>query len=340
MRLFLASLLVTLLLPGLATAQTTSQSSAAPTDNQKRPATAADEAKPAAAPVDNSQTPATPADNEEPTGLLGFVQFQSGFTTLGAVLCADIDLGYQLTPHLAGDAGLPVFFVRNPYSPTTNHDWIWTNLLADPYLDVRYTTTRSGASLTSILTGTIPVAGNHSIYNTARFGVDWFNHIDHAYGSLTPFLNFGAANGTINRFIMPRPYSDGRPYQTFGFISDFEGGATYTLRRRFKLGVSGYALVPAGPQKVYSRLVAPDNPVVGDGNHNRVFTSSFLTIGPHSIATDNGFSAWLEISRLNYLPHLSVQVGYTRSTHYHYDAYTVVLNFDYSSLLRGSGPTK
>lgn len=329
-------------MPGLAFAQTSSESSpsspaesnwlphnifGAPVRAIKAPGRALGKLlkRPPSAPV--------PEDTET-SGVVAFEQVQANSTPLGAVFIVNTSAGYAFNSRFTAEAGVPIFFVRSPFSLVTNHDWRWTTwLLGDPYVDVRYTTKRFGPTLTSVLTGTIPVASEQRIYSTGRFGVDWFNHIEKTYKGVTPFLNLGAANGTVNRFVMPRPYSMARPYQTLGFISDFEGGLSYKIRRSYTIGASAYALVPGGPQKVFSRLVAPDFTLGGDGNHNRAFDSAFLTVGHSGLARDNGYSGWVQITSLN---HMSLQIGYTRSVHYAYDSLTVMLNFDGGFLFKES----
>jgi hypothetical protein len=271
------------------------------------------------------------AQQEEDTGAIAFAQFQSSASRLGTVMNADFNLGYQLTPHVAVDIGLPVFFVRSPFSEVTTKDWRWTTLLGDIYLDARYATTRSGAKITSVLTGTIPVSSAVRVFSTGRPQVDWFNHVEKGYKQFTPFLNLGAGSGSVNRYLFPRPYSMARPYQTLGFVSDFEGGTDYQIRKGYKIGVSAYAIVPAGPQKMFSRLVAPDFALAGDAAHDRYFNNLFETIGKAKIGRDNGFSGWVEVA---HFPHFTVQVGYTRSIHYANDTVTLMLNFNGSHLLR------
>lgn len=281
-------------------------------------------------------TPTTPSEAQpESTGLIVFAQVQGQSTPLGLVTTVDVDVGYHLTPHFAADVGLPLYFVRGPYSIVTNHDWRYFTLWSDPYVDVRYTTTHSGVSLTSILTGTAPIANSAKIYSTGRAGVDWFNHIEGTLKGVTPFLNLGAANQTVGRYIMPRPYSVGRPYYSLGFVTDFEGGASYKFRRVYEIGASFYALVPIGPQKIYSRLIAPDSSVVRDANHNRYFANAYETIEHSGAARDNGFSGWLQ---LGHWQHVSLQLGYTRSVHFSYDALSLALHVDISPLFRAPKP--
>jgi hypothetical protein len=339
-RLLYGFLLATILTPGLIVGQTKSQPAPTPSDESdwlpKNPfgATAGVVKAPARAiaSVFKHLSSSPPSQEPEARGVVAFEQLQASSSPLGAVFILDTNLGYAFTPHLTGDVGIPVFFIRSPFSKVSNKDWRWTTwLLGEPYLDVRYTTKSHGVSLTSILTGTIPVSSPERIFSTGRFGVDWFNHVEKGFKGLTPFVNFGAANGTVNRFVMPRPYSVARPYQTLGFMSDFEGGASYRFKSGFAIGASAYALVPGGPQKVFSRLVAPDFALAGNGDHNRYFDSAFEIAGSSDVARDNGFSGWIELTRLK---HMNLQIGYTHSIHYALDTVTLMWNFDGSFLFK------
>ena len=277
-------------------------------------------------------------------GPTAFVEFAGNNSNLGAITTWDINLGYNFTSKIGADIGLPLYTTRTPYSVVTTADWRFTTILGAPYIDLRYTTQRDGVNLISVLTGS---AGYNSvkIYSTGRMKVDLFNHIDHAYEimeplTFTPFLNFGAGTGTVDNYVMARPYNMARPYETLGYIGNGEAGGNFTLLHHYKIGGSVYGLVPAGPQKVFSRLVSPDSLVGGDSSHNRFWNQFFETGGqyvntygggPSRIARDNGYSAWIEVTRYK---HLSVEVAYTRSVHYAYDSAFIMVKYDLTKLLR------
>jgi hypothetical protein len=280
----------------------------------------------------DSPTPKSQAaDASNTVGTTAFAAVEATSSNLGAVYSEGLGVGYNFTPHWGADVGLTLYTVQSPYSNVINRDWRWSTLLGDPFVDVRYTTNRYGLDLTSILTGTIPASSPERVYSTGRFGVDWFNHVETHYKGFTPFVNFGAANGTVDRYVLPRPFNIARPYQTFGVIGDAEGGASYTVFRHYSIGGSAYALIPEGPQKVFSRLVASDSPVAGDANHYRSWNNAFETVGNSKLARDNGYSGWVELRRIK---NFNVQVGYTYSIHYHYGSAFVLLTFDGTSLIR------
>lgn len=293
-----------------------------------------------------------------PTGWTGFEELQYSATSLDSIIIEDTDIGYNLTDHFTVDVGLPVIWSRAPFSPVINRDYYWSTLLGEPYVDVRYSGTYKGANYTSVLTGTIPAGNEDKTFVTGRVGVDWFNHVEEPMGALTPFVNFGASNGVVNQFVIPRPFNEARPYQTLGLMGDVEAGAEYKISRfhmhDMKIGASYYALIPGGPQKVFSRLVFPYSVLAGDGQHHRYFDSTFeTTVGPngssavvggvfgvntHGISTidrDNGFSGWLDITRWH---PIDVQIGYTRSVHYLLDMYTVTITYNARDLLRSLVP--
>ncbi len=277
----------------------------------------------------------TPASNSgQSLGPTAFAVAVYSHSNLGSVFNEGVSVGYNLTKHFGGDIGFTLYTVQSPFSIVSNHDWRWTTLLGNPFLDLRYTTERDGLDFTSILTGTAPLSNAERVYTTGRFGVDWFNHVETHFMGLTPFVNFGAANGTVDRTLMPRPFDVARPYQTLGFISDFEGGASYTILKHYSLGASAYALVPAGSQKVFSRLVSPDSTVAGDANHHRIWNNVFEAVGNSSLTRDNGYSGWLDIGRFKYLKYLDVELGYTYSVHYAYGSAFVMLKFHGTSLFR------
>jgi hypothetical protein len=288
-----------------------------------------------------------------PPKVIAFAELQGSYTTLGLVGAVDIDAGYTFSDHIAADIGVPLIGSRSHFSPVLNHDYYWSGALGEPYIDIRYTRSIHHADLTSILTGALPVGNEDETFVTGRVGVDWFNHIQQKWGLMTPFINVEASNGQISRYVMPRPFEEALPYETLGFMSDYEAGAEFnlpSLLKKFSIGGSAYAMVPVGPQKVFSRLVLPYSALgdysEGSINHHRFFDQTYETTGyPGACAEcgppstrldrDNGFSGWVNVPSFHVfaLP-FSLQLGYTHSEHYALDSYTVSLIFDGRQLVK------
>jgi len=323
-------------------------------------------------PEESTEQPAAP--EASPTGFIGFEQFQFSHSHVGSVIIADTDVGYAFNEHISGDFGLPILFSRSKFSPVSTKDYQWYALFGAPYIDIRYTGTYGGWKYTSVLTGTIPVSNEDQIYTTGRPGVDLYTHAERGkIGGVTPFINFGASNGAIDRFIMPRPYSEARPYETLGALADGEVGAEYKVdygpAKGVGIGASVYGLEPVGPQKVFSRLVVPYSSLASTdfrfGEHYRYWDTLFETNMPiqaigaqeltglqtgsydgckvtntvitcnalSSISRDNGYSIWIDASPPRW-SFATLQLGYVRSNHYHLDTYTITLSFDAKKLAR------
>jgi len=297
-------------------------------------------AKPAAA-----EKAASASENPESTGPTAFVQVEGNHFNMGTVLTYDFNVGYRWSKHVSTDIGLPIVSTRTPFSIVSKVDWRDTTVIGTPYIDVRYDTKRGSTNITSILTG---AAGFNMVktYSNGRMTADWFNHFDRNYQILnydaifTPFLNFGGGTGTVDRQVMPRPYELARPYETLGLIANGEAGGAFTIKKIFRLEGSAYGLAPVGPQKVYSRLVSPDNLLGGDGHHNRFWDEFFETggeyvntygSGPSRIARDNGYGVYLTISKFK---NVDFMLGYTMSVHYDYGSSFIMLRYNFTGLLR------
>ena len=302
---------------------------------------------------------AAKAAKEEQPGPTAFVQIEgNGFNMSmgpnglggsywhgGAVATYDFDLGYKFNKHFSADVGVPLYTTRTPFSIVTTSDYRYTTILGAPYLDIRYDTKHDGTNITSILTGAIGMSMEKT-YSNGRTTVDWFNHFDREYqiwdfdATFSPFLNIGGGTGTVDRQVFPRPYELARPYETLGIIGNGEIGGAFTIHKHYRFEGSAYGLAPAGPQKVYSRIVSPDNLLGGDAEHGRYWSEFFETggelvnqygSGPSYIDKDNGWGAYFTLNRFK---NVSLQLGYTKSIHYHYGSGFIMLRYNFTGILR------
>jgi hypothetical protein len=284
--------------------------------------------------------------SSETPGPTAFVQISGDDFNMGIIGTYDFDLGYRINTHTSVDVGVPIMTTRT-FFPIVKADYRYTTILGTPYIDVRYDTKHNGTNITSILTG---AAGINMVktYSNGRMTVDLFNHLDRQYQVLnydvvfSPFLNFGFGTGTVDRQVMARPYELDRPYETLGLIGNGEVGGAFTFRKYYRLEGSAYGLSPVGPQKVYSRIVSPDDAIGGDGHHNRFWDQYFETggqlvntygYGPSRIARDNGYGMYLTLGNKRWKD-FSVQLGYTRSVRYDYGEGFIMLRYNLSGILR------
>jgi len=96
-----------------------------------------------------------------------------------------------------------------------------------------------------------------------------------------------------------------------------------------------YDIAPFGNQTVFSRVVGPSVPTgTGSGpTHGRSFNAGHQTTGSASIASDNGFSTWVDASLNKYM---DAELGYTRSVHYDLNSVSFSLGLNVGRLLRAN----
>jgi len=252
-------------------------------------------------------------------GFTSYAEFGGTSNGDGQVYRLESSIGYNFSPHLGMDVGVPIYFVR-PSGATTGSST--SNGLGNPWLGLHLKFNNPVANFGSALTGFAPTADSKRGLSTGRATFDWTNHFDHAFSRLTPFGDVGVGNTiTDSRLFM-------RPYTTLGFNTHFQAGANYDLWKIFSLGGSGYDILPAGQQTVFSRL-APAS--ARARSHGRVFQQNQQTTGSADIAKDNGFSAWVEADPSAYL---DFELGYTRSVYYDLNSVSFTVGVDVGHLAR------
>lgn len=278
--------------------------------------------------------------DDEDKGFSAYEEFRGSSSNLGQVLILDSSVGYDFNKYWGTDVGVPVYFIRPSTSMTsstttttgTTGGTQWNNGLGDPYVDLRLTVLNPLVNYQSILTGTVPVADSTHGFGTGRVGVDWLNHFDHSFFfGLKPFVDVGLANGVLDTRFLTRPYRLGRPFRSLGFISDFEGGATYKVFPGVRVGASAYAIEPAGQQKIFSRLIRRGQNASGSPQHNQVFATQNETTGSADITRDNGFSAWVGLGLSRFF---DATAGYNRSVRFAENAFIFSIGIDVKPLAK------
>jgi hypothetical protein len=119
---------------------------------------------------------------------------------------------------------------------------------------------------------------------------------------------------------------------TLGFVSQFTGGSTIDLGGNFSVGGSLYDVLPAGQQKMFSKLVSKKSTTVaGPGKNGRSYELAAETVGNASLTRDNGGSAWIEFSPGK---SFDFQIGYTHSVHFALDTVAFNLGINLGKLVK------
>jgi hypothetical protein len=238
------------------------------------------------------------AQEEQGWGFSG--RFQGSSNSSGVVLKADPSLDYTFNQYFRTYVGLPVYFV-NPSSTTSTTTSTSNGLvdgLGNASVGVRFGAKSPAVNYASNLVFTAPTGDKNKGFSTGRATADWTNSFSRRVSQVTPFGSFGIANTVSDTSFFVRPFSSA------GFVSHFDGGATFSLSPFVEAGALAYAVRAAGEQRIISKR--------GTGK-NRVLGSRTETIGSADIANDHGFSAWLGLSPKSAV---DFQIGYTRSVNY------------------------
>lgn len=266
-------------------------------------------------------------------GWTSSMNFDGSANSQERVLDLDSTVGYNFDKHWGVDMGVPFSFVSSS-SPTTSGSGTGKssststslNSLGNVHTDLNFKANGDVANYASTLTATAPTGSTAHGVSSGRPNFGWNNHVEHSFDRLTPFVEAGFSNGlTDTRFYH-------RPYTTLGFVSQFTGGSTIDLGHNFSVGASLYDVLPAGQQKMFSKLVGKKSlSVAGLGNHGRAYELAAETTGNASLTRDNGGSAWVEFSPGQIF---DIQMGYTHSVHLALDTFTFNLGVNVGRLVK------
>jgi hypothetical protein len=252
-------------------------------------------------------------------GFTSYAEFGGTANAAGQVYRLESSIGYNFSQHFGVDLGVPIYFVR-PSATTGNTTSV--NELGNPWLGLHLKFNNPVANFGSALTGFAPTADSKRGLSTGRATFDWTNHVDHTFTRLTPFGEVGVGNTVIDSPLFMRPYT------TLGFNTHFQVGANYDLWKIFSVGGSGYDILPAGQQTVFSRVAPASARAI---SHGRAFLQNQQTTGSADIAKDNGFSAWVDA---NPSANLDFELGYTRSVYYDLNSVSFTVGVDVGHLAR------
>jgi hypothetical protein len=268
-----------------------------------------------------AQAPPTTGESEK--GWTSYASFEGTSNSDGQVMQLNSSVGYNFTKMWGVDGGVPIYFVHNSVNPqgfqTSN------NGLGDMFADLRFKLEGHAVNYASTLTGTAPTGDSNKGLSTGRATIDWSNRFDHKFDNFTPFVVAGLGNTS------PQQRFFHRPYMTLGFMSHFEGGATYDIGKFVSVGASGYYLLPGGTQKVYSRLFKQNTLGFGSGGHGRFWEVLPFVTGPSDIAKDNGLSTWVDVTPTKIV---DLEAGYSRSTQYDLNSFSFGIGFNIGEMFK------
>jgi len=276
-------------------------------------------------------TPRNKKDADD-TGWTSTLNFEGSANSQERVLDLGSNVGYRFNEHWGVDMGVPLSFVSSSSTTTTTGTTTGKstssslNSLGNVYMNVNFKTTADVANYNSTLTVSAPTGSTTKGVSTGRPNYGWNNHVEHDFDRLTPFLELGLSNGLTDTKLMHHPFT------TLGFVSQFTGGSKIDLGGNFSVGGSLYDVLPAGQQKMFSKLVAKKSTsTAGTGKNGRAYELASETTGNASLTHDNGGSAWVEYSPGKIF---DFQIGYTHSVHFALDTVAFSLEVNLAKLTK------
>jgi len=277
----------------------------------------------------NAQSNKKDADD---IGWTSAATFEGSANSQERVLDLSSTVGYNFNEHWGLDMGVPLSFVSSSSTTTTTGTTGTTktssslNSLGNIFMDIKYQAKGDVAHYNSALTLAAPTGSTSKGVSTGRPNYGWNNHVEHDFDRLTPFLELGLSNGLTDTKFFHRPFT------TLGFVSQFAGGTKIDLGGNFSIGGSLYDVLPAGQQKMYSKLIAKKSTATaGAGKHGRAFELAAVTSGDASLTRDNGGSAWVEFSPGKVV---DFQIGYTHSVHFALDTVAFSMEVNLGKLMK------
>ncbi|PYU56101.1 MAG: hypothetical protein DMG56_10250 [Acidobacteria bacterium] len=256
-------------------------------------------------------------------------KFEDGYSSDGSVYDLGSALGYNFSRYFGIDAGVPFYFVSTPSSIKNNDPGAVSGIgVGTFFTDLRLNYPNPSLNFSSAVHLTAPTGETKKGLSTGHATWNLANHIDHAFGDFSPFLDFGAGNTVMDtRFFH-------RPFITFGYNAQFNGGIEYDLGK-FSFSASAYDVAPWGNQTVISRVFRCGSAAkcnAGGATKNRQrFTTASVSAGAADLVRDNGYNAGIDYKPVGYL---DLEFDYSRSVPLQLNSYSFAVGVDLSWLLR------
>jgi hypothetical protein len=256
-------------------------------------------------------------------------RFEGSYSSDAGVYDLGSALGYNHSRHFGVDAGIPLYFIGTPPAIKKNDPGAVSGIGVGAFFtDLKWNYPNASLNYSSAIHLTAPTGDTKKGFSTGHATWNLANHIDHAFGDFSPFLDFGAGNSVMDtRFFH-------RPFITFGYNAQFNGGVEYDPGN-FSFSASAYDVAPWGNQTVISRVfrcgAAAKCSSGGSTKNRKSFTTASVSTGAADLVRDNGFNAGIDFKPVGYL---DLEFDFSRSIPLQLNSYSFGIGVDLSWLLR------
>jgi hypothetical protein len=262
----------------------------------------------AQAPTPAATTPGPKDPGDFAPGWTLGTRFEGSSSSDGSVYDLGTALGYNFSRHFVADFGVPVYFIGTPSSVKKNNpDAVSGAGIGAVFTDFRASFPSDLLNYASAVHLTVPTGDTKKGLSTGHVTWNLSNHIDHAIGDFSPFLNATVGNAVLDTHYFHRPYI------TFGYNAAFEGGLEYDPGK-FSFSASAYDVAPWGNQTVISRVFRCNKnshcSSSGPTNNRKNYLNASVSTGAADLVRDNGFNASADFKPTS---HLDLEFDYSRS---------------------------
>lgn len=283
--------------------------------------------------VAQSPNPAATAPIGDSTG--GFVpgwtlgaRFEGSSSSDGTVYDLGTAVGRNFTRHFGIDFGVPFYFIGTPSATKQSNPGAASgigigNIFADLRLNYpdRFLNFASAANLTA------PTGDTGKGLSTGHATWNFANHVDHAFGDFSPFLD-----ATVGNTILDTRYFH-RPFISFGYNGAFDGGLEYDPGQ-FSFTIAAYDVAPWGSQTMISRVFrcrkSTHCSAGGPTSNRKNYKNASVSTGGADLVRDNGFNAGIDFKPTS---HLDLAFDYSRSIPLQLNIFSFGVGVDLSWLL-------
>jgi hypothetical protein len=283
-----------------------------------------------------SPNPAAAAPNGGTTG--GFVpgwtlgtRLEGSSSSDGTVYDLGAAVGRNFTRHFGIDFGVPFYFIGTPSSTKQSNPGAASGIgIGNIFADLRLNYPDRFLNFASTVHLTAPTGDTGKGMSTGHATWNFANHVDHAFGDFSPFVDATAGNTILDTRYFHRPFI------SFGYNAAFDGGLEYDPGR-FSFTVAAYDVAPWGSQTMISRIFrcgkSSNCSASGPTTNRKNYKNASVSIGGADLVRDNGFNAGIDFKPIS---HLDLEFDYSRSIPLQLNIFSFAVGVDLSWLLHPS----
>jgi hypothetical protein len=250
-------------------------------------------------------------------------KFEGSTSGDGTVIDFATGVGYNFTRHFGVDLGVPFYFIGTPSSIKQKNPGAVSGVGIGSFgMDLKWNYPSQALNYAPTIHLGAPTGDEKKGLSVGHATWNFVNHIDHAFGDFSPFVNAGVGNSVMDTRFFHRPFT------TFGYNLQSEAGVEYDPGH-FSFTAAAYDVAPWGNQVVISRVFrcgsAAKCNAAGKSTDRKGYKSASVTAGAADLTRDNGFNAGIEVKPVKYL---DLEADFSRSVPLRLNSFSFGVSFD------------